>query len=591
MPYFITDKADGCSGWATVKADGEVIGCHKTKVQAVAQMVAVSLSEKMQPGGERKDSGPQAVIVDIDGTLIQSGRRVEKVYNFLDDMSDTKIFIVTGRNVSGRDSTAKQLNDLGIDYDRLFMNPGSTADTADFKKLTGENLLKEYNVILAIDNNPTMRKVYRDLGITALDVPDVPKVSSDENDPDEERIANISVPTYMRAAARRGLELNRQGFGGDGLTDKTLAEARAMADGRVSEDKWRRIGPWIARHLVDLDAPKNNNPDDSEYPGAGLVAHLLWGSGPTKARAVAAANYAENVVEKLDENRHLPGGHDQKNHGAGGSGPYIAGSWTKASAIDKKAILERRYGAAADKVAGGELTREQKIKEMARIDQNNIDNKNNEVWMNGENHTIVFVGSSKQMYDVDKQKLFNDVDEMQTKYPLDQMDVEVVKDWRTAGGGLNTTDMAYTTNDGFKIGVRERYVSELYTMSPQEIEKAKFGMSFDRNLYMGSMKDVSVSKYVMAHEWGHAWETKTGKLIGDSGLTGKGNLDRFRFEMAKDKFIANSIKEGTLKGGFMSPYGKTGISESYAEAFADFYLTNGKSSNPVVQDMAKEFKW
>ena len=91
-----------------------------------------------------------------------------------------------------------------------------------------------------------------------------------------------------------------------------------MADGRVSEDKWRRIGPWIARHLVDLDAPKNNNPDDSEYPGAGLVAHLLWGSGPTKARAVAAANYAENVVEKLDENRHLPGGHDQLTHGAGG---------------------------------------------------------------------------------------------------------------------------------------------------------------------------------------------------------------------------------------------------------------------------------
>jgi hypothetical protein len=586
MPYFVTDKADGCSGWATIKADGEVIGCHKTKVEAVAQMVAVSLSEKMQPGGERKDSGPQAVIVDIDGTLIQSGRRVEKVYNFLDDMSDTKIFIVTGRNVSGRDSTAKQLNDLGIDYDRLFMNPDSTADTADFKKLTGENLLKEYNVILAIDNNPTMRKVYRDLGITALDVPDVPKVSSDENDPDEERIANISVPTYMRAAARRGLELNRQGFGGDGLTDKTLAEARAMADGRVSEDKWRRIGPWIARHLVDLDAPKNNNPDDSEYPGAGLVAHLLWGSGPTKARAVAAANYAENVVEKLDENRHLPGGHDQKTHGAGGSGPYVAGSWTKASAIDKKAILERRYGAAADKAVGGELTREQKIKEMARIDQNNIDNRNNEVWMNGENHTIIFTRNTKNMDVGDKEKLFNDVDAMQTKYPLDQMDVEVSSDWRgTKGMASDRGAAAYTTNDGLKIGVRANYVSGIYAETPEQLAREGFVVPFGEKQFMGSVNRVPVSKYTMAHEWGHAWESKQLKL---ANVTGR---DRLRYEINRDVNLQKAIKEGNLRGGFMSIYGKTGNSESYAEAFADFYLSNGKPTNAVTQEMAKEFKW
>jgi hypothetical protein len=28
MPYFITDDADGCAGWATVKDHGEVMGCH-----------------------------------------------------------------------------------------------------------------------------------------------------------------------------------------------------------------------------------------------------------------------------------------------------------------------------------------------------------------------------------------------------------------------------------------------------------------------------------------------------------------------------------------------------------------------------------
>jgi HK97 family phage prohead protease len=116
---------------------------------------------------------------------------------------------------------------------------------------------------------------------------------------EEERQVNLTPPTYMRAAARRGLELNRQGFGGDGLTDKTKQEAREMAAGRVSEDKWVRIAAWIARHLVDLDAPQNSDPSDSGYPGPGLVAHLLWGSGPSKRAAMRTMKYAEGVVERI----------------------------------------------------------------------------------------------------------------------------------------------------------------------------------------------------------------------------------------------------------------------------------------------------
>jgi HK97 family phage prohead protease len=54
MPYFITDTAEGCSGWATIKDDGEVIGCHMDKQDAVDHMVAVSIAEDMEPGGERK---------------------------------------------------------------------------------------------------------------------------------------------------------------------------------------------------------------------------------------------------------------------------------------------------------------------------------------------------------------------------------------------------------------------------------------------------------------------------------------------------------------------------------------------------------
>lgn len=53
MPYFITEQSAECSAWATVKEDGEVMGCHGDKQGAIDQMVALSIEEDIEPGGER----------------------------------------------------------------------------------------------------------------------------------------------------------------------------------------------------------------------------------------------------------------------------------------------------------------------------------------------------------------------------------------------------------------------------------------------------------------------------------------------------------------------------------------------------------
>jgi HK97 family phage prohead protease len=71
-----------------------------------------------------------------------------------------------------------------------------------------------------------------------------------------------------------------------------------MAEGQVSDDKWVRIAAWIARHLVDLDSP-DANPDSDNYPSAGVVAHLLWGSGPSKRAAQRTKDYADSVVARI----------------------------------------------------------------------------------------------------------------------------------------------------------------------------------------------------------------------------------------------------------------------------------------------------
>jgi uncharacterized protein len=169
MPYFINDSNPDCSGWAVEKDDGEVMGCHTSKQDAIDQAVAIALAEDSTFEGER-----------------------------------------------------------------------------------------------------------------------------------EARQVNLEPPAYMRASARRGLEWHENGLSGDGIVDATIREARAMANGNVTADKWVRLRAWIARHLVDMDAPQNT-PGDEDYPGPGAVAMALWGGGGSKRTAERALAYAEGVVGRLEE--------------------------------------------------------------------------------------------------------------------------------------------------------------------------------------------------------------------------------------------------------------------------------------------------
>jgi HK97 family phage prohead protease len=58
------------------------------------------------------------------------------------------------------------------------------------------------------------------------------------------------------------------------------------------------MAPWFARHKVDGQAPKNSDPSHPEYPGAGLVAWLLWGGDSTFSDR--AQNWAQRKIDALD---------------------------------------------------------------------------------------------------------------------------------------------------------------------------------------------------------------------------------------------------------------------------------------------------
>jgi len=123
-------------------------------------------------------------------------------------------------------------------------------------------------------------------------------ISEDMEPGGEVRAVNLDVPQYIRDNAARGLKYLDEGFGGDGLTEGTKREAREMAAGNVSDNKVRKMAPWFARHKVDGQAPKNSNPSDPEYPGAGLVAWLLWGGDSNFSDR--AQNWAQSKIDALD---------------------------------------------------------------------------------------------------------------------------------------------------------------------------------------------------------------------------------------------------------------------------------------------------
>lgn len=255
MPYYIEQNHPDCkSGWAVTDGAEGYYGCHTTKESAIKQAVAVSINTDEPFEGERAAIGELAV-----GDWVS--------WNEFDPEIAAQIVMI---------EQDQALLEIYEEDDGIF----STTE-----KYMVLNILRLVKI-----QRPEM---------IAAELPEVEDEPMTEPVMEiESREINQEAPAYMRAAARRGLEYYSEGLGGDGLVERTIREARDMAEGTVSDDKWIRIAAWIARHLGDLDSP-DANPDSENYPSAGVVAHLLWGSGPSKASARRALDYAESVVARI----------------------------------------------------------------------------------------------------------------------------------------------------------------------------------------------------------------------------------------------------------------------------------------------------
>jgi HK97 family phage prohead protease len=310
MPYYITQTNPDCPNWAVEKEDGESIGCHDSKESAIDQAVAISIDEGTEFLGERAAVGSLAIgdfvswspldpRVASQVEMVQEQFAVVRLFDYEDGIfSPTDKMMVINVFQLEKIPTPKM---IAVEVEEI-----------DEPEIEGANLPDNYRPALAEDV-PEGRACgncffYDESRLNAEgtkawcerwdDFVDGGYYCNAWESNDEERAINQEAPAYMRAAARRGLEYYEEGLAGDGVTPKTIREAREMAEGRVSDDKWIRIAAWIARHLVDLDSP-DANPDSENYPSAGVVAHLLWGSGPSKRAAQRTQDYADSVVARI----------------------------------------------------------------------------------------------------------------------------------------------------------------------------------------------------------------------------------------------------------------------------------------------------
>lgn len=190
MPYYISQDNPDCDGWAVEKEDGEAIGCHDNKQSAIDQMVAVSLAEGIEPGGERYK----------------------------------------------KDEEDRQLPD---NY-----RPATADDVPEGRACGNCVFFNERDV--APDGRARCDKWGEYVDGGAYCDAWQPREQS--------RQVNLTVPAYIREAAAQGVKWHEEGKSGRGVVPRTVREARAMSRGDITEDKVVRASAWAARHKPDLDA-------------------------------------------------------------------------------------------------------------------------------------------------------------------------------------------------------------------------------------------------------------------------------------------------------------------------------------------------
>ena len=171
----------------------------------------------------------------------------------------------------------------------------------------------------------------------------------------------------------------------------------------------------------------------------------------------------------------------------------------------------------------------------------------------------------------------------------DEVNIVLSDDKRLYSGfstlGETTTyveDTSYRENGTYVED--SKLVADIY-IKPEVFEKKEPDF-LDRTSWMKrsmEAKVTSVGEYILAHEWGHVVDFA--RVFSKSVTDKESRLEAlFEGDARKKTFFESAQND-------LSWYGKTSLAEFYAEAYADWFINDGKDSYSWMEKMAQEEKW
>lgn len=260
MPYYITKNHPDCkSGWAVVKADYESIACHRTKAKAIAQMVAVSNAEGIEPGGTHpRDTRKESMkkLKEVTDSLYQQVEGDEKA------LVDAMLGVVGEFGKFGAEGSNVFVNYLTPD-ENVDKEIGVKCGNCVFHQMTDEGI--ECSAVAGeIEEEGVCRLSMIPPGLVNVGMP----VSE---------AASYKVPAGAQNAAKRALKWIADGKAGGGFTDVGRRRASQLAaGGTISRSTVGRMRSYFARHEVDRRA-NGFFAGEKDYPSPGRVAWDAWG--------------------------------------------------------------------------------------------------------------------------------------------------------------------------------------------------------------------------------------------------------------------------------------------------------------------------
>jgi len=345
MPYSVGKKGSyGCSGYPAVKDDGTVMGCHKTKEEAAAQIFAINQSE----GNIDKDIWDGSAFGKAKkpnyGSFL-SGRRGEpnnrELYNRI--VSEAKRKFDVYPSAVANSWVVQEYKRRGGTYraEKAYHEEekavqeikegdfvmGMTVDGMAHGKV--EHIMweggtlgtpgEQYALESMPPENPAMSvRLYEEedgkweatpysIGMMYQDAEKLESLEghmmedddmNDDMDMDKFEKAETFTPTdAMASAARRAIKYKEDGKATGAGTAVGWTRARQLANKeQLSLSTVKRMYSYFSRHEVDK---KGKDWDNSESPSNGKIMWLAWGGDAGFSWSRAIVNREKNKSQKV----------------------------------------------------------------------------------------------------------------------------------------------------------------------------------------------------------------------------------------------------------------------------------------------------